>query len=125
LEPLACVTGALLDPVRVGAGQTVLVTGPGAVGLLAAQVSRETGARVLLAGTDRDRARLDVAASLGIDTTTDAESVGVDAFDVVIECAGAAPAAELCLSAASRRGTYVQLGIFGKPVTVPLDLLCL
>jgi len=125
LEPLACVTGALLDPVRVGAGQSVLVTGPGAVGLLAAQVARASGARVLLAGTERDRARLDVASALGIDTTTDADSVGVDAYDVVIECAGAAPAAELCLSAARRRGAYVQLGIFGKPVTVPLDLVCL
>ena len=44
-EPLACVCNALLDPAVVGAGDEVLVIGPGAIGLLAAQVARACGGR--------------------------------------------------------------------------------
>ena len=42
-EPLACVCQSLLDPPVVGAGDRVLVLGPGAIGLLAAQVARACG----------------------------------------------------------------------------------
>lgn len=125
LEPLACVTGALLNPARFSAGDSVLVTGPGAVGMLAAQVARAGGADVLLVGTERDRLRLEVAASLGFSTTVDTTSIPENSFDVVVECSGAESAAGLCLSAVKRRGRYVQLGIFGKPVSISFDLITL
>ena len=38
-------------------------------------------------------------------------------FDVVVECSGSAGGAAACLEAARRRGRYVQIGVFGKPVT--------
>jgi L-iditol 2-dehydrogenase len=41
--------------------------------------------------------------------------------DVVYECAGAGPAAQLALTLVRRRGRYVQVGLFGRPVAFDLD----
>lgn len=120
-EPLACVAQCLLDPPIVNAGDRVLVTGPGAMGQLAAQVARAQGGAVTLAGLERDAARLAVAASLGIGTTTTVPET--EAYDVVIECSGSAPGAATALRAARRGGRYVQVGIFGRDVSLPFDLV--
>lgn len=44
--------------------------------------------------------------------------------DVVYECSGAGPAAAQLLTLVRRRGRYVQVGLFGKPVAWDLDQLC-
>lgn len=118
-EPLACVTHCLLDPPLINVGDHVFVTGPGAMGQLAAQVARAQGGNVTLAGLPKDRERLAVAESLGIQTTTDV--VAEDAFDVVIECSGSAPGAGAAFRAARRGARYIQVGIFGSDVSVPFD----
>jgi L-iditol 2-dehydrogenase len=120
-EPLACVAQCLLDPAIVNAGDTVLVTGPGAMGQLAAQVAKAQGGLVTLAGLPKDADRLAVAASLGISTLTSVPDI--DSFDVVIECSGSAPGAATALASAKRGGRYIQVGIFGRDVTLPFDLV--
>jgi L-iditol 2-dehydrogenase len=121
-EPLACVCNSLLDPSRVQVGDDVLVIGPGAIGLIAAQVARACGGRVTVRGAERDRARLELAASLGFPTS----AVGADppAADVVVECSGAGRGIADALRAARRRGRIVQMGLRGADVTVPYDLIC-
>lgn len=118
-EPLACVTQCLLDPPVVQAGGRVLVTGPGTMGQLAAQVARALGADVTMSGLEKDAARLEVAARFGVSTTT--EPVADGAFDVVLECSGSGAAAAVALAAVRRGGRYVQVGIFGQPITLPFD----
>ncbi|MGM7699520.1 alcohol dehydrogenase catalytic domain-containing protein [Microbacterium sp. A84] len=120
-EPLACVAQCLLDPPVVQPGDRVLVTGPGAMGQLAAQVAKASGGIVTLAGLPADAARLAVAADLGIGTT--AQTPEADSFDVVIECSGSAPGAAGALRAARRGARYVQVGIFGREVTLPFDIV--
>lgn len=125
-EPLACVANCLLDPAVVEAGDRVLVTGPGTMGVLTAQVARAGGGRVVLAGLPQDRARLDIAEELGLDTVELGGELGVPppdhgGFDVVCEASGAEAAAALCLDAVRRGGRYVHVGIFGRPVTLDLD----
>jgi L-iditol 2-dehydrogenase len=120
-EPLACVAQCLLDPPLISAGDRVLVTGPGAMGQLAAQVAKAQGGDVTLAGLEKDADRLAVAASLGIGTTT--STPPADFYDVVIECSGSAPGATTALRAARRGARYVQVGIFGKDVALPFDLV--
>jgi L-iditol 2-dehydrogenase len=118
-EPLACVCQCPLDPPMVSAGDRVLVTGPGPIGLLAAQVARELGGEVLVVGLATDEQRLETAGKLGFNTAqAGAELADVD---VVVECSGSAGGATTCLEAARRGGRYVQIGVFGQPVTVPLD----
>jgi L-iditol 2-dehydrogenase len=121
-EPLACVCHSLLEPGVVRDGDAVLVTGPGTVGLLAAQVARAEGGRVHVRGLPQDSRRLEAARALGFETST-TEEAAVEA-DVVVECSGSQAAMAFCLAAARRGGRYVQIGLAGRPVTVPLDLVC-
>lgn len=122
LEPLGCVANCLLDPPRIDAGDRVLVAGPGTLGLLAAQVARSCGAQVTVVGTSRDARRLAVARDLGINAMTVDESLGD--FEAAIECSGRASGLEMCLRRLLPGGNLIQIGLFGAPVTVPLDLIC-
>lgn len=122
LEPLGSVANCLLDPPIISPGDTVLVTGPGTMGILAAQLAQSAGAQVTVVGTHRDRARLIVAESMGLDTAiADTLSSDLTSVDVAIECSGHPAGASLCLNALRRRGAYVQVGVFGKPVSLPID----
>jgi L-iditol 2-dehydrogenase len=122
-EPLACCCHSLLDPDRIAESERVLVVGPGPVGLLAAQVARASGGDVHVRGTPRDAARLSVAAALGFATsTTDHGAVGE--FDVVVECSGHEAGMSFALESARRAGRYVQIGLAGKPVSLPFDIVC-
>jgi L-iditol 2-dehydrogenase len=117
-EPLACVCNSLLDPSAVQAGDDVLVIGPGAIGLIAAQVARAAGGRVTVRGTERDGPRLSLADELGFATGAPREA------DVVVECSGSGPGIADALAAARRRGRVVQMGLRGADVTIPYDLIC-
>jgi L-iditol 2-dehydrogenase len=121
-EPLACVCHCLCDPAIAAAGDRALVTGPGPIGLLAAQVARAHGADVTVVGLPTDTARLDAARQLGLATATDVEA---ESANVVIECSGAAGGARAALTAAARGARYVQVGVFGKDVEAPLDAILL
>jgi hypothetical protein len=46
-----------------------------------------------------------------------------EAFDVVVECSGSSGGAAVGLRAAKRGGKYVQVGIFGRDVVIPMDLV--
>jgi L-iditol 2-dehydrogenase len=118
-EPLACVCNCLLDPPVVGAGDRVLVIGPGAVGLLAAQVARANGGRVTVRGIERDRARLALARELGLDTGDSSASP-----DVVVECSGSEGGVRDGLTALRRGGRFVQIGLRGADITAPFDTIC-
>jgi L-iditol 2-dehydrogenase len=122
-EPLACVCQSLLDPPVVSAGDRVLVLGPGAIGLLAAQVARACGGTVSVQGAPRDVARLDLARSLGFETLVAGDDDG-GAYDVVIECSGSEPGVVQALHACRRGGRLVQIGLRGANLTVPWDLIC-
>lgn len=133
IEPLACVVRGLLETGRVAAGERAVITGPGAIGLLALQVARASGAHVGVVGTPADEARLALAAELGADATVVAtgdgdrervlDAVGGD-VDVVIDCSGAPPAADLLLDVVRKRGRYLQVGLFGRRVPLDLDQVC-
>jgi L-iditol 2-dehydrogenase len=125
-EPLACVAHALCDPAVASPGDTALVVGPGAMGLLAAQVLAAQGAAVTVVGTARDALRLVAAESLGLTAAETGDLVlpGVG-FDVVADCSGAAAGIDTALRAARKGGRYVQIGLCGKRVPVDVDLICL
>jgi L-iditol 2-dehydrogenase len=120
-EPLACVCQSLLDPARVQSGDRVLITGPGAMGLLAGQVAASLGGAVTLAGTPSDTERLSVGTSLGMTAALSSELGGE--FDVVIDCSGAGPAMALGLEMLRPGGRYVQIGQTDRAVSVRLALL--
>jgi L-iditol 2-dehydrogenase len=134
VEPLACVVRGLLELNEVQAGDRVAITGPGPIGLLALQVAKASGARAVMLGTAHDAARLELAHRLGADGVLTVEATGtleaavVDALagpvDVAIECSGAAPAAGLLLRLVKKGGRYVQVGLYGTPISLDMDQVC-
>jgi L-iditol 2-dehydrogenase len=134
-EPLAVAVHAVMERSSLGRGQVALVTGPGTIGQLVAQVARAAGASVVLAGTTQDGERLELAGRLGaehvvfsdrqdlrgaVDSVTAGRGV-----DAAFECAGVAPAVRDCLAAVRKGGEVVQVGLTGRRVELPYDEICL
>jgi S-(hydroxymethyl)glutathione dehydrogenase/alcohol dehydrogenase len=114
--------GAALNIARLGFGDSVLVIGCGAVGLSAVQGARLAGASTILA-VDRNRARLDLALTLGAThaievPAEDAVAVarrltGGRGVDCVLESAGNTAAFRLSAEACRTGGQIVWLGKAG------------
>ena len=117
---------------RIGgiqAGETVLVSGPGPIGLLSVVMARLLGAgTIVLAGTRPER--LELGCRLGADVTINvreedaaarvlALTNGVGA-DVVLECAGTAQAAADAVEFAKKNGRVALVGIYSEPA--PLNV---
>lgn len=123
MEPLSCCTHALMEKTYISADDTVLIVGPGPIGLLAAQVALAEGATVILSGITNDRHRLKFAKEeLGVDYIVDAQAEDLSKIileitdgygvDQVIECSGSSIAANQALKLTAKKGTFVQVGLF-------------
>jgi L-iditol 2-dehydrogenase len=119
-EPLACVCHVLLDPPLINVADSVLITGPGPIGLLAAQVARAMGGIVTICGLEKDQKRLAVAEQLGFNTTHSPEP---ESFDVVIECSGSEGGINTGLNSARRGARYIAVGIVGHEVSISADAI--
>mgnify|MGYP002395490805 CR=1 FL=1 len=134
-EPLACCVHALLELTVIQPAELVVITGPGTIGLLALQVVRLCGAEAIIVGTGADGERLQVAEALGAMRTIIAEQEDpvqaildiTDGFgaDAVVECSGAAPAANSAVQMVRKRGRYTQMGLYGKPISFDLEKVAL
>ena len=133
-EPLACVCHAVYDLCRIVPGNLVLVTGPGAVGLMAVQVAKAHGAVVVVSGTDIDIKRLEMAKKLGADYAVNVEKDKLEDIigklsggygaDVVLECAGTESAVDTGLKLIKKRGWFTQIGLPGKKVNFDIEKIC-
>ena len=108
----------------IGPGDDILVIGPGAIGLIAAQVARACGARITVRGTARDAARLACAADLGFAVSRVGEDEIAGRFDGTVECSGTGPGSVDALCALRKRGRMMLMGLSGHEATLPLDLVC-
>jgi L-iditol 2-dehydrogenase len=130
-EPLACMVKAVEFTTGIMAGDVVLVSGPGPIGLLAAQLARAEGGYVVLAGTDVDAERLQVARNLGIEVTVNVQHDNVDQIlkdltngygaDVVLECSGSPAATRMGIQVVRKEGKFTQIGLHEHPFE--LDVL--
>lgn len=119
---------AMAEPVSVGvwaarkagitAGDRVLVTGAGPIGLYAAQVARALGAAAVTV-TDLSDFRLAAARALGLDAER-ADAPLDSTFTVLLECSGAAPALTGGMRRLDRAGRVVLIGMGAD--TVPIDV---
>ncbi|MGC7152230.1 alcohol dehydrogenase catalytic domain-containing protein [Paenarthrobacter ureafaciens] len=113
-EPLSVAARAVANRGAVTAEDTVVVSGPGTIGILAALVCKYLGARVLVKGTARDVAgRAGLAARLGLEL---AESVPAGFRPTVwIEAAGVSAALDDAVQALPVRGRLVMVALYGAP----------
>ncbi len=133
-EPLACVVHGTIETSRIMPGDLAVIAGPGAIGLLTLQVLRAAGAEVMMLGTSQDEQRLQAARELGAEHVFNVEQdqyreavldlTDGSGADVVYECSGAGPAAQMLLELVRRGGQYAQIGLFGKPIAWDLDQVC-
>ncbi|WP_262246867.1 zinc-dependent alcohol dehydrogenase [Parapedobacter soli] len=133
VEPLAAAVHAVCDIARFKLGDVVLLSGPGPIGLLCLKLLAAQGLKTIVAGTADDNVRLDNAQRYGaarivkIDQddleAVIAEETGGKGVDLAIECAGAAGSVRNCLQALRPLGHYVQVGHFGKDLSMPWDLV--
>lgn len=109
-EPLAVGLHALHRAGRV-AGQRVLVSGAGPIGLLAAGAAVALGARVTVA--DVLSHPLTVARQLGVAAVVDLteEQPVAEGYDIVLECAGVPAALDTAIRSVRRGGTVVAVGL--------------
>lgn len=132
-EPLACCTNGVIEQTGISAGDLVVITGPGAIGLLTMQLAKAEGGIVAVCGVSGDEKRLQVAQELGADYTIRVDKVGAvetikevtDGYgaDVVLECSGSAAGASLALNIVRKRGKYTQMGLFGHPIEIDFELI--
>jgi L-iditol 2-dehydrogenase len=129
LEPLSCVVHAQALA-RIEAGETVLIVGAGAFGLLHMLVLRNAGVReIAVAGRGRDR--LKWAADLGADRVIDAASgdcAGAIARlnggfgpDVVVECTGQVAGWRDAFARVRRGGRVIFFGGCPPGTTLEID----
>jgi 2-desacetyl-2-hydroxyethyl bacteriochlorophyllide A dehydrogenase len=143
-EGVSLAAGALIEPLSVAVhsvieqgppvpGEVVVVTGPGAVGLLVAQVARAVGATVVLIGRERHAERLAVAKSLGIEYAVDGDNTdvkalvdelsdGVGAY-VLYECSGGTGIVEDSIPLLQKGARIVLVAFFRTPPVIDIDLL--
>ena len=134
MEPLACVTHATMDLSTIKAGDVVLVSGPGAIGLMTLQVAKAHGATVIVSGTDADKDRMELAKQFKADRIVNvmkenlldvvSEMTGGDGADIVFECSGAGVATKAGIEAVKKYGQFVQIGLAGKPMELMFDRIC-
>lgn len=130
-DPSACAYHAVQELTGVNAGDIVLITGAGTMGLFSLQYVKANGGIAIITGVAKDKKRLDLAKELGADVTVDVSRGDLtdivldmsngEGVDVALECSGAEEAAKECLELLRRQGKYTQIGIFGHPVTFDLD----
>ena len=134
-EPFAAAVQAVCELTQVRLGDTVLVSGPGPIGLLCLKLLVAEGIRTIVAGAPGDAARLEAAARIGAAATVNVAEANLVEFvkdrtrgmgvDVAFECAGHPDSVRGCLDALRPMGRYTQVAIAGREIQFPIDRLIL
>ncbi|WP_330633390.1 zinc-dependent alcohol dehydrogenase [Halocatena halophila] len=118
-EPTSIATRAVLDQSNTTPGDTVLIQGPGPIGVLVAAVADSLGATVVVSGLDQDKSyRLPLLEAMDITTArapnldeiTASATDGLG-FDVVFDTTGHHSGIESALQAVRKGGQVVVVGI--------------
>jgi L-iditol 2-dehydrogenase len=128
-EPCSVAYNAVCMNTTIRPGDSVLVIGPGPIGLLCALMAKLNGAgHLIVAGIPGDEKRLDVAKQLGADKTLTGnveeyikelgDSYGVD---VVIDAAGISKTLELAMRVVRPAGQITKVGWGPQPMNFSLD----
>jgi len=132
IEPLCVAYKSVVSNSKVRPGDTVVVIGPGPIGLLCIKMAQVVGASEIIAvGTDGDEERLEMAMEYGATITMNSSREDVSAkvksigdqygADVVFDTAGVSPTLQLSMDLVRPGGQIVKIGWGPKPVGFSLD----
>jgi L-iditol 2-dehydrogenase len=132
-EPFAAAVQAVVELSPIHLGDTVLVSGPGPIGLLCLKLLVASGIRTIVAGAGGDEERLAAAGRFGAHAVVNVGKEDLqDAIkdytngrgvDVALECAGVGASVSACLEALRPMGYYTQIAICGRAIELPFDLI--
>lgn len=131
-EPICVAYNAVIEKSHVRPGDTVVVIGPGPIGLLCLQVAKLAGAgTTVVTGTARDTQRLALAERLGADITVnvnDQDPVEIvhglgdgHGAHLVVDAAGVPAAMKQSLAMVRPNGQVTKLGWALQPVNFSMD----
>ncbi len=133
-EPIAVCVTSIVERCGLQAGESVVVTGPGPIGLISVAVAKAAGARtILVTGRSSDEGiRFEKARELGADETINVDKADSikrvlevtdgRGADVLIEASGGSTAIYQAFEMVRRLGRICAIGISGKPeVSIPYD----
>jgi len=128
-EPCCVAYNAVCMNAHIRPGDSVLVIGPGPIGLLCALMAKLNGAgHLMVAGLPVDAGRLAVAKQLGADATLDGGVVEYvknlgDGYgvDVVIDAAGVSATFQLAMQVVRPAGQIIKVGWGPQPLGFNLD----
>lgn len=133
-EPCCVGCNAVLELSHIEAGDTVVVMGPGTIGLLALQMCRlSSPGRLILVGTSRDTERMEIGKRLGAtdllladkDDVVEAVREMSDGFGahLVVDCVGISAVLKTCLEMVRPAGQITKVGWGREPLNFSLDPL--
>ena len=135
-EPVCVAYNALIVRSRIKPGDTVVIIGPGPIGLNCVQIARVSGAgNIVVIGTNADSNRLKVAEIMGADTVINAQKedavkkvldiTGGLGADMVVDTAGNSTTLKQSIEMVRRLGQITKIGWGPEPVNFSLDPLIL
>jgi alcohol dehydrogenase/L-iditol 2-dehydrogenase len=133
-EPCCVGYNCVIEKSKVKPGDTVVVLGPGPIGLLCAEMARLAGAgNLIVAGMAQDASRLAAAKELGVSHTINLQEINLKDFvyslgdglgaHLVIDAAGASAALKTALDIVRPGGQITKVGWGPQPLGFSLDPL--
>ena len=133
-EPCCVGYNAVAVKSHIRPGDTVVVLGPGPIGLLCAEMARLAGAgNLIVSGMTRDVSRLESARALGVTYAIDGEETDLVDFirglsdglgaELVVDATGATAALEQALKIVRPGGQITKVGWGPQPLNCSLDPL--
>ncbi len=132
-EPFACAVQATTELTNVRLGDVALISGPGPIGLMCLKVLAAEGIKTIVAGLSDDLLRLEAAKKMGASVVVNVseqdlmsvinEETSGRGVDVTFECSGTAASIRSCFEALKRLGSYTQVGISGREITLDFDAI--
>ena len=143
-ESISPVDAAFIEPISLAVrtfehvkpvlGDTVVIIGPGSIGLFHLQAFKSAGAgKIMVIGLDQDAKRFEVAKKLGADHIINGskedvvsrvrELTGGLGADIVVETANHPSTVPLAISLAAARGRVHLFGLYPEASMSPLTLL--
>jgi L-iditol 2-dehydrogenase len=133
-EPICVAYNALVEKSEIRPGDTVVIQGPGPIGMLALLIALARGASpVIMLGTGVDRRRLAKARELGAHHAIDIQAQdpaellrGIDdglGAHLVVDCTGVSAALQQSMDLVRPNGQITKIGWGPQPLGVSLDPL--
>lgn len=133
-EPGCVACNAVIELSHIQPGDTVVVMGPGTIGLMAVQMCRLfTPGSLVLIGTTKDAERLEVGKRLGADVTLTADNTDIVAevkslgdgygAHLVVDCVGTSAALKPCMEMTRPAGQITKVGWGKEALGFSLDPL--